>query len=135
MCDSLCPVTALTTNKFPQVTAQATSRGCVGVVVLFFTFIRLLRRLFINMNIFRLVGDLSHLLAIIILLVKMWTTRSCAGMLNLYTVTSAVEAMGKMRMRGWVSLKADRTTAHSDHCAVVRSDHANYDRRALIICR
>ena len=35
----------------------------------------------------------------------------------------------------WVSLKADRTTAQSDHCAVVRSDHANYDRRALIICR
>lgn len=31
------------------------------------------------MNIFRLVGDLSHLLAIIILLVKIWKTRSCAG--------------------------------------------------------
>jgi len=41
------------------------------------------------MNIFRLVGDLSHLLAIIILLVKMWTTRSCAGMLDSWTVTSA----------------------------------------------
>lgn len=32
------------------------------------------------MNIFRLVGDLSHLLAIIILLLKIWKTRSCAGM-------------------------------------------------------
>lgn len=31
------------------------------------------------MNIFRLVGDLSHLFAIIILLLKIWTTRSCAG--------------------------------------------------------
>jgi ER lumen protein retaining receptor len=31
------------------------------------------------MNIFRLVGDLSHLLAIIILLLKIWKTRSCAG--------------------------------------------------------
>lgn len=31
------------------------------------------------MNIFRLVGDLSHLLAIVILLLKMWKTRSCAG--------------------------------------------------------
>lgn len=31
------------------------------------------------MNIFRLAGDLSHLLAIIILLLKIWTTRSCAG--------------------------------------------------------
>ncbi|EGI63789.1 PREDICTED: ER lumen protein-retaining receptor [Acromyrmex echinatior] len=31
------------------------------------------------MNIFRLLGDLSHLLAIIILLVKIWKTRSCAG--------------------------------------------------------
>lgn len=31
------------------------------------------------MNIFRLVGDLSHLLAILILLTKIWKTRSCAG--------------------------------------------------------
>ncbi|XP_018016765.1 ER lumen protein-retaining receptor [Hyalella azteca] len=31
------------------------------------------------MNIFRLGGDLAHLLAIIILLLKIWTTRSCAG--------------------------------------------------------
>ncbi|VDK33241.1 unnamed protein product [Taenia asiatica] len=32
------------------------------------------------MNIFRLAGDMSHLLAIILLLVKMWKTRSCAGL-------------------------------------------------------
>lgn len=32
-----------------------------------------------KMNIFRLAGDLSHLVAIIILLVKIWKTRSCAG--------------------------------------------------------
>lgn len=31
------------------------------------------------MNIFRLAGDLSHLVAIIILLIKIWKTRSCAG--------------------------------------------------------
>jgi ER lumen protein retaining receptor len=31
------------------------------------------------MNIFRLLGDLSHLLAIIVLLIKIWKTRSCAG--------------------------------------------------------
>ncbi|XP_015173657.1 PREDICTED: ER lumen protein-retaining receptor [Polistes dominula] len=31
------------------------------------------------MNIFRLLGDISHLLAIIILLLKIWKTRSCAG--------------------------------------------------------
>lgn len=31
------------------------------------------------MNIFRLAGDLSHLLAIVILLIKIWKTRSCAG--------------------------------------------------------
>ncbi|KAJ1526831.1 hypothetical protein ONE63_008398 [Megalurothrips usitatus] len=31
------------------------------------------------MNIFRLTGDLSHLLAIFILLAKIWKTRSCAG--------------------------------------------------------
>ncbi|XP_033752860.1 ER lumen protein-retaining receptor 2 isoform X1 [Pecten maximus] len=31
------------------------------------------------MNVFRLVGDMSHLLAILILLLKMWKTRSVAG--------------------------------------------------------
>lgn len=31
------------------------------------------------MNLFRLLGDLSHLFAIIILLLKIWKTRSCAG--------------------------------------------------------
>ncbi|KAL8597651.1 ER lumen protein-retaining receptor 2 [Nucella lapillus] len=31
------------------------------------------------MNIFRLIGDMSHLLAMIILMLKMWKTRSCAG--------------------------------------------------------
>jgi len=31
------------------------------------------------MNIFRLFGDLSHLLAIVLLLMKIWKTRSCAG--------------------------------------------------------
>ena len=32
-----------------------------------------------TMNIFRLFGDLSHLLAIVLLLLKIWKTRSCAG--------------------------------------------------------
>lgn len=31
------------------------------------------------MNIFRLLGDFSHLAAIVILLLKIWATRSCAG--------------------------------------------------------
>ena len=31
------------------------------------------------MNVFRLAGDLSHLFAILILLLKIWKTRSCAG--------------------------------------------------------
>lgn len=31
------------------------------------------------MNIFRLLGDISHLLAIIVLLRKIWLSRSCAG--------------------------------------------------------
>ena len=31
------------------------------------------------MNPFRLAGDLSHLLAIIVLLVKIWQSRSCSG--------------------------------------------------------
>jgi hypothetical protein len=32
-----------------------------------------------KMNFFRLTGDLAHLLAIVILLLKVWKTRSCAG--------------------------------------------------------
>jgi len=31
------------------------------------------------MNVFRLCGDLSHLLAVLLLLFKIWKTRSCAG--------------------------------------------------------
>ena len=31
------------------------------------------------MNIFRLVADISHLFAILILLLKIWKSRSCAG--------------------------------------------------------
>jgi len=31
------------------------------------------------MNIFRLTGDLSHLVAVIVLLAKIWKTRSCSG--------------------------------------------------------
>uniref|UniRef100_A0A8D8UCW1 ER lumen protein-retaining receptor n=1 Tax=Cacopsylla melanoneura TaxID=428564 RepID=A0A8D8UCW1_9HEMI len=31
------------------------------------------------MNIFRMTGDLSHLLAAMLLVLKIWTTRSCAG--------------------------------------------------------
>lgn len=32
-----------------------------------------------SMNLFRFLGDLSHLLAIILLLLKIWKSRSCAG--------------------------------------------------------
>lgn len=31
------------------------------------------------MNVFRILGDLSHLLAMILLLVKIWRSKSCAG--------------------------------------------------------
>lgn len=41
------------------------------------------------MNIFRLTGDLSHLAAIIILLLKIWKTRSCAGECS-YSLTFCV---------------------------------------------
>uniref|UniRef100_H2Z2V3 ER lumen protein-retaining receptor n=1 Tax=Ciona savignyi TaxID=51511 RepID=H2Z2V3_CIOSA len=34
------------------------------------------------MNVFRLAGDLSHLAAIIVLLLKIWKTRSCAGSIS-----------------------------------------------------
>lgn len=36
-------------------------------------------RVEVEMNVFRLIGDLSHLLAILLLLFKIWKTRSCAG--------------------------------------------------------
>ena len=35
------------------------------------------------MNLFRLTGDLSHLLAILVLLWKIWKSRSCAGKFSL----------------------------------------------------
>lgn len=38
------------------------------------------------MNIFRLAGDVSHLVAIIILLLKIWRSKSCAGRLTLISV-------------------------------------------------
>lgn len=31
------------------------------------------------MNVFRILGDVSHLLAMIILIVKIWRSKSCAG--------------------------------------------------------
>lgn len=42
-----------------------------------------------NMNIFRLTGDLSHLAAIIILLLKIWKSRSCAGKMISFTSSPA----------------------------------------------
>lgn len=42
-----------------------------------------------TMNIFRLTGDLSHLAAIIILLLKIWKSRSCAGELVLFNIFHA----------------------------------------------
>ncbi|KAI4499736.1 hypothetical protein M0802_004992 [Mischocyttarus mexicanus] len=45
------------------------------------------------MNIFRLLGDLSHLLAIIILLLKIWKTRSCAGLIEFLIIPTFVLAL------------------------------------------
>lgn len=36
------------------------------------------------MNIFRLIGDMSHVAAIVILLLKIWKTRSVAGKLGVF---------------------------------------------------
>lgn len=47
------------------------------------------------MNIFRLAGDVSHLLAIIILLLKIWRSKSCAGRLTLISLHfNSLEAGG-----------------------------------------
>lgn len=40
------------------------------------------------MNIFRLFGDFSHLAAILILLYKIWSTRSCAGKIILLSMVT-----------------------------------------------
>lgn len=45
------------------------------------------------MNLFRFLGDLSHLLAIILLLLKIWKSRSCAG-------ETPTGAGGRGRVRG-----------------------------------
>ncbi|XP_059135888.1 ER lumen protein-retaining receptor 1-like [Peromyscus eremicus] len=42
------------------------------------------------MNLFRFLGDLSHLLAIILLLLKIWKSRSCAGISGKSQVLFAV---------------------------------------------
>lgn len=42
------------------------------------------------MNIFRLTGDIAHLAAIILLLLKIWTTRSCSGMYWVHFVVVVV---------------------------------------------
>lgn len=35
------------------------------------------------MNIFRLAGDMTHLISILVLLLKIYATKSCSGVLNL----------------------------------------------------
>lgn len=47
------------------------------------------------MNIFRLAGDLAHLLAIIILLLKIWKTRSCAGISGKSQVLFAITYLSR----------------------------------------
>lgn len=56
------------------------------------------------MNIFRLTGDFSHLVAIIILLLKMWKTRSCAGRLGGRPVSREREGGRKGIYRAILSL-------------------------------
>lgn len=51
------------------------------------------------MNIFRLAGDLSHLLAIIILLLKIWKTRSCAGKLKKSAIKKNCEKKFSRRIK------------------------------------
>lgn len=50
------------------------------------------------MNIFRLAGDLSHLFAIIILIVKMWKSRSVAGW-NIECLSSNTLTQPQMALR------------------------------------
>lgn len=47
------------------------------------------------MNLFRLAGDLSHLGAVIILLLKIWKTRSCAGLSGRCQVLFAITFLSR----------------------------------------
>lgn len=49
-----------------------------------------------TMNIFRLVGDMTHLLSIVILLLKIHATRSCRGMLAL-CLRSGIQITGLLQ--------------------------------------
>lgn len=60
------------------------------------------------MNIFRLTGDLSHLAAIIILLLKIWKTRSCAGELNLHKMYFSNELCDVSAWQGYSVGTSDR---------------------------
>ncbi|KAI4895616.1 hypothetical protein NFI96_017038 [Prochilodus magdalenae] len=60
------------------------------------------------MNVFRLAGDVSHLVAIIVLLLKIWRTKSCAGELELgksgvsFSWWSEFELRAKLAVPPWV---------------------------------
>ena len=72
------------------------------------------------MNPFRLAGDLSHLLAIIILLVKIWRTRSCAGE---RTLAFGCAATCLLREHYWPC--ADRSGGGGGHYAYALHESAD----------
>lgn len=75
-----CLFRATPSAAFFQVLLSTIHIACVVKFFLNWPFLSHLptNRLF-KMNIFRLTGDLAHLTAIIILLLKIWKTRSCSG--------------------------------------------------------
>lgn len=60
------------------------------------------------MNVFRLAGDVSHLVAIIILLLKIWRSKSCAGRLTPLTLKC-------MQLRR-IDARAARKYTAARHC-------------------
>lgn len=51
------------------------------------------------MNVFRLVGDFAHLIAIIVLLLKIWKTRSCAGKHLFNTVALVTDLVAQVKWK------------------------------------
>lgn len=68
------------------------------------------------MNIFRLTGDLSHLLAILVLLWKIWKTRSCAGKSFSVVLCEAINGSnfyGKLLFRRFVKRHFNNRSSNS----------------------
>ncbi len=64
------------------------------------------------MNVFRLAGDVSHLVAIIILLLKIWRSKSCAGRLTLAPTSLHFDSVEPHYSNMHADVKSENRSAH-----------------------